>query len=122
MGVDSVGCASVVSCMVRRSGVIVVTFIIVITGVIVSWNDVVISLVDEAYYAAVVEMIAVIKLRRLRSCMIRINTIQKKVGTKDKSSNYSKDKWLDVRIDNVRIRGYEQGKIASHSLFELSRR
>ena len=64
--------------MVRGSGVIVITFIIVVTRVIVSQSGVVASSVDEAYFAAVVEdRTAITKLIRLRSCMIRINNIQK---------------------------------------------
>ena len=80
-----VGSAPVVSCRVRGDGVIVITFTIVVTGTIVSQSDVVTFTVDGAYYAAVVEdRTAVSKLRRLRSCMIRINNIQRVVSS-DKS-------------------------------------
>jgi hypothetical protein len=86
-----VGPAFAVSCVVSGRIVIVITFIIVLARVIVSRRGDA-SSVDRAYYAAVVmDRMAVTKLRRLKSCMIRINNTQR-LGIKDRSSNYSKDK------------------------------
>ena len=71
------GPARAMYCVVRGSGVIVITFIIVVARVIVNRSGV-LSSIDEAYSATVVEeRMAVTKPRMLRSCMIRSNNIRR---------------------------------------------
>jgi hypothetical protein len=104
------GHAAVVSCVVRGSGGIVITCIIVVTGVIVSWNGVVAFSVDEAYFATVVEdRTAITKLRRLERCMIRINIIQKLRPRIDRAI-IARISLVGCKDRQVRIRGDELGK------------